>query len=159
MGMFGFCFALVPLYNTFCRVTGLNGKTGGRVRMVSNQQVDKTRTITVEFISHINGALPWDFYPLQKKVVVHPGESHQIIFYAKNNSGKNIIGQAIPSVSPGLGAPYLKKTECFCFTQQTLHAHESRNMPLVFYLDPDLPKDIHRLTLAYTLFNRGESPA
>lgn len=155
LGMAGFCFALVPLYNTFCKITGLNGKTGGRIREVLTQPVDHSRTITLEFITHINGTLPWDFYPLQKSIKLHPGEIHQVAFYARNNTNKTVIAQAIPSISPGISARFLKKTECFCFTEQTLQPKESRNMPVRFYLDPDLPPEIHRMTLSYTLFERG----
>lgn len=151
--MFGFSFALVPLYNTFCTITGLNGKEGGRMKAVTNTTVDMSRTITVEFVSHISHDMPWDFYPMAKKVTVHPGEMKRIVFVAKNHTNKTVVGQAIPSVAPGLAAAYLQKTECFCFSAQTLKPYEEREMPLIFYIDPALDKDIPRLTLSYTLYN------
>jgi len=151
--MFGFSFALVPLYNTFCTVTGLNGKTGGRMRAETQSFVDMSRTITIEFVSQVSNDMPWDFYPLVKKITLHPGEMRRVVFMAKNRANETVIGQAIPSVSPGLAAAHLQKTECFCFNSQTLKPHEEREMPLVFYIDPALGKDIPRLTLSYTLYN------
>jgi cytochrome c oxidase assembly protein subunit 11 len=152
--MFGFSFALVPLYNTFCTITGLNGKTGSRMRATSAQtNIDKTRTITIEFVTHVSADMPWDFEPVVKKMTLHPGEMRRVVFMAKNKSAETIVGQAIPSVSPGLAAAHLLKTECFCFNSQTLKPHEEKEMPLVFYIDPALSKDIPRLTLSYTLFN------
>ncbi len=154
-GMFGFGFALVPLYTAMCKVLGINGKPEN-TSMVQSQTVDKNRMVTVEFIANTNADLPWDFYPLVKKVQLHPGENKIINYYAKNNSPSSMTVQAIPSISPGLAAKYLKKTECFCFTQQTFAAHEGREMPVLFHLDADLPKDIHTLTLAYTMFDTAQ---
>ena len=152
--MFGFSFALVPLYNTFCNITGLNGKTGGRMRATTAQTyVDKSRTITVEFVTNVRKDMPWEFYPVVKKMTLHPGEMRRVVFMAKNLSSETIIGQAIPSVAPGPAAAHVLKTECFCFNSQTLKPHEEKEMPLVFYIDSALSKDIPRLTLSYTLFN------
>ncbi len=153
--MFGFCFALVPLYNVFCKLTGVNGKTSLQPASYTENkiEIDKSRLITVEFVTTRNEALPWKFYPLQKKIEMHPGEQKKIAYFAMNNSPKTMTIQAIPSVTPGVAAQYLKKTECFCFRQQTLRSGESKTMPVVFHLDPKLPKEISVITLSYTIFD------
>ncbi len=155
VGMFGFGFALVPIYNSLCKVLGINGKTNAVAVAydATNAGIDKTRTITVEFIAQNNGGVPWAFYPKTKKVKIHPGDIARLSFYAENKTDHQMTVQAIPSVSPGLAAKYLKKTECFCFAQQTLGAHEAMDMPLLFHLDPALPKEIRTVTLSYTLFD------
>ncbi len=150
--MFGFTYALVPLYDVFCDITGLNGKTGGRTRAPVRTQVDETRSVTVEFITRTDDGLDWEFEPRTSSVVVHPGQPKRVNFYAKNNSNHAVTAVAIPSVSPGVAAKYLQKTECFCFNAQTLKAGESVEYPMIFYIDPSMP-DIPRLTLSYTMFN------
>ena len=151
-GMFLFAFALVPLYDVFCEITGINGKTRGQA-LYQSVGVDTEREIVIEFITDIDRGMPWEFKALQQSVKVHPGELNEVRFYAKNRSSKDVIGQSVPSVSPGEGALYLNKTECFCFDQQRLAAGEEVEMPMKFYIDPDLPEDITRLTLSYRLFN------
>ena len=151
--MFAFGFALVPMYSVFCKVTGLNGKTSGAVALNSSETIDKTRTITVQFLASTNDYLPWDFYPLQTSVKLHPGEVTRIAYYARNNARKTMTVQAIPSVTPGIAAQYVRKTECFCFTRQTFKAGEAQNMPVLFHLDKELPKNITTITLAYTMFD------
>lgn len=153
LGMFAFCFAMVPMYNVLCKVTGLNGKTAGAESYDPSQPIDVSRWVTVEFVATNNAYLPWDFYPLVKKIRVHPGENTRLAFFARNNSGHNMTVQAIPSVAPGYAAKYLKKTECFCFTQQTFKAGEARDMPLLFHLDTELPREIKTVTLSYTMFD------
>jgi cytochrome c oxidase assembly protein subunit 11 len=154
IGMFGFAFALVPLYDVFCEITGINGKTSGEQASYSaDQLIDKSRVITIEFVSHIANGMPWEFKPLVQTLKVHPGEMKEISFFARNRSDKMIIGQAIPSVSPSKAAEYMHKTECFCFNQQPLEAYSSADMPLRFFIDTDLPKDVDTLTLSYTLYN------
>lgn len=155
LGMFGFGFAMVPLYNVICKTLGVNGKTSPMVAGVSHT-VDKSRTITVEFITTTNEDLPWEFYSKVKKVKIHPGENMLVDFYAKNNSPNVMTVQAIPSVSPGPAAEHLKKTECFCFARQTFKGGEQRKMPVLFHLDTDLPSDIHTVTLSYTMFDIGQ---
>ena len=152
LAMFGFGYAMVPLYSVLCKTLGLNGKTDSMVAAQSSV-VDLKRTVTIEFIANTNAGLPWDFYPEVKKVELHPGENKLVKFYAKNNSTQTMTVQAIPSVSPGPVAKYLKKTECFCFTQQTFKSHEGRDMPVLFHLDTDFPKEVNTLTLAYTMFD------
>lgn len=155
IGMFAFGFALVPIYNTLCQTLGINGKTNQEaIQYDANKAVvDKNRTVTVEFVATNNSSVPWAFYPKVNKLKVHPGEIAKLAFYAENQSNFKMTVQAIPSVTPGIAAKYLKKTECFCFTQQTLNGHEAMNMPLLFHLDNDLPKDIRTITLSYTLFD------
>lgn len=155
-GMFLFAYALVPIYNVFCDITGINGKTRGQA-LYNNVKVDKQRVITVEFITNVNRGMPWEFRPLVKSIEVHPGELNEVHFYAKNRSKQDIVGQSIPSIAPGEAALYLNKTECFCFDQQRLKAGEEAEMPVKFYLDADIPKDIDRLTLSYQLFNVSDS--
>jgi len=151
--MFGFGFALVPLYDVFCDITGLNGKTAGRVDATElNNVVDTSRLVRVQFIANIGNGLPWQFHPLQTSMEVHPGQTYEAMFYTENSADHDVIGQAITSVSPGLAAEHFHKTECFCFTQQTLAAGEKRDMPLRFTIDPNLPKDIDEITLSYTFF-------
>jgi cytochrome c oxidase assembly protein subunit 11 len=150
--MFGFGFAMIPLYNVLCKNLGINGKTDQNAYHTSNE-IDPSRSIRVEFITNNNNYLPWDFYPRLQHIQLHPGENILIYFAAKNNSNRPMTVQAIPSVSPGLAARYLKKTECFCFTQQTFNPGQHRDMPVLFHIDNHLPKNIHTITLAYTLFD------
>jgi len=159
--MFGFGFALVPLYDVLCDVTGLNGKTGRiELEQALTTQVDENRLVTVEFVGRANSDLPWEFRPLVRRVKVHPGEVTEVHYFAKNTTDHTIVGQAIPSLAPGQAAKYFNKTECFCFTQQTLAANESREMPLRFVVDPALPEDVRTVSLSYTFFQaQGAVPA
>lgn len=154
IGMFGFGFALVPIYNRMCVVLGINGKVTQAERYDANHaRIDKEREIVVEFVATQNSMLPWKFYPKTYKIKIHPGEVAKLAFYAENQSDDRMTVQAIPSITPGIAAKYLKKTECFCFTQQTLNAHEAMDMPLLFHLDPELPVDVKTITLSYTLYD------
>ena len=155
VGMFGFGFALVPIYNSLCQTLGINGKTNKQAVAYDEATaiVDKERSVTVEFVATNNSSVPWAFYPKVNKVTVHPGEIAKLAFYAENQTDFKMTVQAIPSVTPGIAAKYLKKTECFCFTQQTLNGHEAMDMPLLFHLDKELPAGIKTIPLAYTLFD------
>jgi cytochrome c oxidase assembly protein subunit 11 len=160
LAMFGFGYALSPMYNLMCRVIGINGKTGRTdVETVAVQPVDKSRTITVEFTGLATSGLPWEFRPMIKKLEMHPGETAEVKYYARNESQEAITGQAIPSVTPFESAPHFKKTECFCFTQQTLKPGESREMPVRFVVDAGLDKDIQTITLSYSFFNTDQLSA
>ena len=152
VGMFGFGFALVPLYDVFCEVTGLNGKTGDNPVMVNTLQVDTSREIEVEFVASLNEGMPWEFKPMQHSVTVHPGQPTRIEYVAINRTGETITGQAVPSVAPGQAAEYFQKTECFCFTEQKLEPGEEKRMPVIFVVDPELPDDVSQLALSYTFF-------
>ena len=150
--MFGFGFALVPLYDVFCRITGLNGKvlnTGPDIPAGS----DKSRTIRVQMIAVNNESMPWEFRALSPMVTVYPGESKQAAYLAHNPTSQKMVAQAIPSVSPSEAAQYLHKVNCFCFDQQPLDSLETREMPLLFVIDPELPTYIRTITLSYTLFD------
>lgn len=149
--MFGFAFALVPLYDIFCQITGLNGKTRDQAA-IQSQNIDFSREVTVEFIAYTSAGMNWAFAPQVLRLKVHPGETHTIAYVAKNNTQQNMIGHAVPSVTPGIAAKYFNKVECFCFNQQPLNAGEDAQLPLIFYVDPKLPNDIQTLTLAYTLY-------
>lgn len=154
LGMFGFGFALVPIYNSLCKTLGINGKTNDKALAFdeSKSHVDE-RLVTVEFVATISGGVPWAFYPKTRKIQVHPGALAKLAFYAENMTNHPMTVQAIPSVTPGIAAKYLKKTECFCFTQQSLNGHEAMDMPLLFHLDPELPTSVKTITLAYALFD------
>lgn len=160
LAMFGFGFALVPLYDVFCQVTGLNGKTGrADDQAVQTSQVDTSRWVTVEFTGQVMNGLPWEFRPLQKRIRLHPGDAFTVKYYARNRSDERIAGQAVPSVSPGKAAAHFKKVECFCFTRQELKGGESREMPVRFLVERDLPNDVRILTLSYAFFNVEKAQA
>ena len=151
--MFGFGYALVPLYDVFCEITGLNGKTGRlEASAVDALTVDESRLVTVEFVTNVSADLPWSFKPVVEKIVVHPGAETMVYFEATNEAQWSIVGNAVPSVSPNSAARYFSKTECFCFTAQALAAGESRVMPVRFVVDPRLPDSVTVLTLGYTFF-------
>lgn len=157
IGMFGFGFALVPLYDLFCDVTGLNGKTNAEAFVRVTELIDTSRQVTVQFVATNNEQMLWEFRPEVFKVKVHPGQEIETTFYARNPSSKEMVAQAIPSVSPGRAAAYFHKTECFCFNQQLLTGGESVDMPLKFIVDRDLPSNVNTITLSYTLFDVTET--
>jgi cytochrome c oxidase assembly protein subunit 11 len=155
--MFGFGFALVPLYDVFCDITGLNGKTGRiEAAEVDASPVDTSRTIEVSFLANTASGLPWSFEPLVNKMEIHPGQVYEAMFRVRSSSGEKTLGQAVPSVSPGLAASHFNKTECFCFTQQTLEGYETRDMPLRFVVDSKISDKINQITLSYTFFSRDQ---
>lgn len=162
--MFGFGYALVPLYDVFCDVTGLNGKTGDQITLSQEPEVDENRLVRVTFLASLNESMPWGFKPEQSYVDVHPGKPTTINYIAINNSKNSITGQAVPSVAPGLAAAFFQKTECFCFTQQELKPGEEKLMPVTFIVDNKLPQKMNELVLSYTFFistenNRVDPPA
>ncbi|MCB1874398.1 MAG: cytochrome c oxidase assembly protein [Chromatiales bacterium] len=153
VGMFGFGFAMVPIYDVICEVTGLNGKTGRAAEAALTYQEDPNRTLRVEFVSTLNASMPLEFHPVVKTMEIHPGKVYETAYSATNNAGRELVGQAVPSVVPGAAASYFQKTECFCFTRQEFKEGETREMPLRFVVDPALPKHIKTLTLSYTFFD------
>jgi cytochrome c oxidase assembly protein subunit 11 len=154
VAMFGFGFALVPLYDVFCDITGINGKTGRiEAEAALSQQVDSDRTVMVEFLSSVHGDLAWEFKPMVRRIRVHPGEVTEVHYLARNRTGEMVSGQAVPSLAPGVAAKYFNKTECFCFTRQTLGPNEEKLMPLRFVVDPELPEDVGTVSLSYTFFH------
>jgi cytochrome c oxidase assembly protein subunit 11 len=150
--MFGFGFALVPMYRAICQITGINNlvQRDATVREAKNTQVDMSRTISIEFDANARG--PLGFKPEQNSMDVHPGEVTTVMYQVSNEQGHTIQAQAIPSYAPKEATEYFKKIECFCFTQQTLAANETKRMPVVFVVDPKLPKDVKTITLSYTFF-------
>ncbi len=146
---FAFAFAMVPLYNVFCEVTGLNGKTSNNVYAGETRAVDESRTVSVDFTSFSNPGFPVKFFPMVKKMDVIPGKLYTMTYYAENRSNETLVGQAIPSIAPGLAASYFKKLECFCFSQQTFEPKVPIEMPVRFFVDSDLSKDIKNITLSY----------
>jgi cytochrome c oxidase assembly protein subunit 11 len=152
-GMFCFGFALVPLYDVFCRVTGLNGKTSGEAYQPVDVKIDTSRTVRVQFVATNNDGMSWKFGPRDTELVVHPGEPKSTMYFAMNPEQRQMVAQAIPSISPARAAEYFHKTECFCFNQQTLEPGQQIDMPMRFIVDQDLPKDVHTITLTYTLFD------
>jgi cytochrome c oxidase assembly protein subunit 11 len=151
--MFGFGWALVPLYRKICEVTGINVVTARNAEAESaarNTQVDTSRTVVVEFDANSQG--PWRFKPHVNHVEVHPGELVRVDYDLVNLEPRAMVGQAIPSYAPMQSAPHFQKLECFCFKQQTLAANETRRFPVVFFIDPALPKDVKTITLSYTFF-------
>ncbi len=147
-----FAFALVPLYNVICSLTGLNGKTENTASTLAKAKVDNSRLVTVQFVAAVMPGLGWNFYPKQNAITLHPGQIETVIFEAKNITSETIAGQAIPSVTPGKASIYLKKIECFCFVRQGLKPGEIKEMPLRFFVDPALPQDVKEMTLSYSFF-------
>lgn len=153
LGMFGFGYALVPIYDVFCDITGINGKTDTEAIADVKYEVDLGREMTIEFITSLNEAAPMVFRTETKKMKIHPGQYYTVNFYAENKTDKKMVARAIPSVTPGPAAEYLKKTECFCFSEQTFEPKEGKTMPVRFVIDPEIPSRYKTITLAYTFFD------
>lgn len=149
--MFGFGFALVPFYDAICRVTGVRDLFKTDEPVVRNTQVDVSRNVGLEFDANTQ-RLAWTFRPLESHIDVHPGQVTTVIYEVRNTQNRSVTGQAVPSYGPQLAARYFQKLECFCFQQQTLGPGEVRKMPVVFIIDPAMPKDITTVTLSYTFF-------
>jgi cytochrome c oxidase assembly protein subunit 11 len=153
IAMFGFGFAMVPFYNVFCEWTGLNGKVKWEATATGEYRVDLNREITLEFITSLNEGMPLAFRSERSKLKVHPGQYYTVNFYAENLTDRQLTGQAIPSIAPGLFAEYLKKAECFCFSEQAFEPHKERTMPVRFVVDPKIPEEVKDMTLSYTFFD------
>lgn len=152
--MFGFCYMLVPLYELVCKKEGINGKSANTAALLDpRMQVDTSRTIKVTFVTTLHNALNFKFMPLQHSITIHPGETKLVYFFAENQTGRELTVQAVPSITPNDAARYLKKTECFCFTQQYFFKSEKADMPVYFFIDPAISKNIKEITLSYTLFD------
>ena len=156
--MFGFGFLLVPLYEVFCDITGIGGRTSNEAAEVVIAP-DTSRMVRVEFVASVNSNGPWEFRPEVSSMMVHPGQMYTTTYWAKNLRERDIVGHAVPSVAPGNAARYFNKTECFCFTEQEFAALEGRDMPVVFIIDPDLPAHVETVTLSYTFFDRANLAA
>ena len=152
LAMFAFGFALVPLYDAFCAITGFGGKTAtSPVAVVETP--DATRTVRVEFVASVARGAPWDFAPEVSHLDVHPGQLYETHFRARNLTGAALVAQAVPSVAPGAAARYFHKAECFCFTSQSFQPHEELELKLAFMVSPELPAHVDTLSLSYTYFS------
>jgi cytochrome c oxidase assembly protein subunit 11 len=152
VGSLLFAYALVPLYDVLCSVTGLNGKTNSTKAVLDKAVIDNSRYVTVQFTTNVMPGLGWNFYPKQTSITMHPGKIETVVFLAKNITSQAVTGRAVPSVTPGIGAANLKKIECFCFVNQTLQPGEEKEMPLRFFVSPELPEDVTDMTLSYAFF-------
>ncbi len=155
LGMFAFGFALVPIYDVFCKYTGLNGKPDQNPYLYDPDEieVDLSREVTIQFLATNNVNINWEFRPTLHKVKVNPGNIASLAFYVRNPTNRDMVGQAIPSVSPFEATDFVHKTECFCFLSQPLGAYKEKIMPLKIIIDAELPKRIRTITLSYTLFD------
>ena len=154
-GSFGFGFALVPLYNVLCSVTGYGDQTKLLKKVQAVEHPDLSRTVTVEFLADVASAGEWEFRPEVRTVQVHPGELFTAQFYARNLTGRDTVAQAVPNIAPSEVAAYFHKTECFCFSPQHFKLDEGRDMPVRFIIDPALPSHIDLITLAYTFYDES----
>lgn len=152
--MFGFGYALVPLYDVLCNITGQNVKLQESAEVGQAFQVDSARDVTVEFVTSLNESTPLEFHVETRSMKVHPGQYYTVNFYAKNNLATVLKAQAIPSITPGLAEEFFKKIQCFCFELQTFDPHEEKVMPVRFVVNPDLPERYKTITLSYTFFDR-----
>ena len=170
IGMFAFGYAMIPLYRAICEATGINilslaerqvpggGKAGKAAEVLRNSQVDRQRTITVEFDANVRG--PWHFKPAQRSIQVHPGELATVMYEFQNVQDRSMSAQAIPSYAPRQATAHFNKLECFCFNQYTLAPGEKKEWPVAFVIDPRIPKDVTTITLSYTFFEvGGRTPA
>ena len=158
VAMFGFGYLLVPFYYLMCEVVGI-GSRPNSVAAAAPLTTDATRTVIVEFVAVVNEYAPWEFRPETTVLEVRPGQLYNVKFFARNLTDRHLVGQAVPSIAPGEGARYFKKTECFCFRSQEFEPAESRDLAVQFYLDPALPKYVDRITLSYTMFVKPQDAA
>jgi cytochrome c oxidase assembly protein subunit 11 len=154
-GSFAFGFALVPLYNVLCAVTGYGDQSRLRERVTAIEQPQLDRTVTVEFLADVASAGTFEFRPVVRTVSVHPGQLFTAEFYAHNLTGRDTVAQAVPNIAPSEVAAYFHKTECFCFSPQHFALNEGRDMPVRFIIDPALPRHIDLITLAYTFYDES----
>jgi len=167
VGMFAFAFALVPLYDTFCDLTGLNGRNSNTqyqgelttdAYKTSDAAIDDKRVVSINFLSATSPGFPIRFYPKQNGIDVVPGKIYTIKYIAENHTDKTIIGQAIPSFAPGIAAKHFKKLQCFCFNNQEFKAHQTMEMTVRFFIDRTLDKNVHDITLSYNFFTVKQTP-
>lgn len=157
VGMFGFGFALIPLYGLVCDLTGIGGRTGGQYTYdPATASRDTSRLVKVNFITNANGGMPWKFWSGAGGVRVHPGDLKEVKFYVTNTTDRRMVGQAVPSVAPPQAAEFFHKTECFCFNSQVLEPGETLEMPMRFVVDTELPPNVQSISLSYELFDITE---
>ena len=153
VGAFAFGWALVPLYDVLCSVTGYGSKKELLVAAHAAERVDMARWVTVEFLSSVPTVGAWEFAPEQTEIKVHPGQLYEATFLAKNMINQAVIAQAVPSVAPNMATQYFRKTDCFCFTPQKFEANQERELNVRFFIDPSLPRNIDRVTLGYAIYD------
>lgn len=153
LGSFAFGFALVPLYDVLCEVTGFGNNKDLTYARTLAENPDENRTITVDFLTNVGSAGSWEFRPAVRSMEVHPGRLYTAEFFAQNLTGKDTVAQAVPNIVPSKATAYFRKTECFCFTPQPFTVGQGRDMPVRFIVDPALPKNLDRITLAYTFYD------
>lgn len=159
VGMFGFGYATVPLYDALCRLVGLNGKVSDTAVSEQGHSVDRSRLVKVQFVTTVNGGRNWEFRAEQAEVEVHPGEFATVLFHARNTEDHAIVAQAVPNVAPTNAAKYLRKSECFCFNNQPFAPGETKEMPVRFVIDPELAPEVDTVTLSYTFFDVTQTAA
>lgn len=153
VGAFGFGFALVPLYDVFCKITGAGSRDQLVTAAVASAAVDESRTVLVDFVAMVPSVGAWQFRPEVRSIEVQPGRLYEAKFLAVNQTGRESWAQIVPDIAPASATQYFRKTECFCFTPQHFTAGEEKHMPVRFFVDPALPKHIERITLAYTFYD------
>lgn len=159
IGMFGFGYALVPLYDVLCELTGINAKGERQAVKETAYQIDVNRDIRVEFLTTLNQGTPLIFKAETKQMTVHPGKFYTVNFYAENKTDKALTSQAIPSFTPGQVANYVEKVECFCFQQQIFKPREAKTLPMRFAVKPELPLEHKTITISYTFFDNTKKVA
>jgi cytochrome c oxidase assembly protein subunit 11 len=155
LGSFGFGFALVPLYNVICGVTGVGDQSALLRKVKAIENPDPSRTITIEFLGNVASNGEWDFEPVKRTIEIHPGKLYSAEFFAHNLTGRDTIAQAVPNIAPSKVAAFFHKTECFCFSPQHFNVNEQRDMPVRFIVDPAIPKYVDRITLSYTFYDES----
>jgi cytochrome c oxidase assembly protein subunit 11 len=156
VGMLGFCYSLIPMYRQICEVLGINQTrvvVSGDGSWAGNTQIDYSREVTMELTSNIVGGLPWRFEPLQKQVTFHPGQMVEVTYRVTNTLDRDIVAQAKPSFAPDYAGRHVTKAVCFCFENQSFKAGETRDLPVVFIVDSELPKSVQRVSMSYTFFD------
>ncbi|HKE45900.1 MAG TPA: cytochrome c oxidase assembly protein [Steroidobacteraceae bacterium] len=156
LGSFAFGFAMVPLYDAFCRVIGVDDRIALTTKSTATEAPQTDRTVTVEFVANLPTNGSFEFRPAVASMQVHPGKLYETTFYARNLTGHETVAQAVPSLAPGRMSAYFHKTECFCFTPQHFNKDEGRDMTVRFILDPALPIDTDRVTLAYVFYSQSQ---
>jgi cytochrome c oxidase assembly protein subunit 11 len=157
VGMFAFGWALIPLYDLLCEVTGLGGRTGGAYTYdAAAERVDRSRLVKVNFVTNTNAGMPWEFWADKGGMRVHPGVLSEATFYVRNGTDRRMVGQAVPSVVPTTATDFFHKTECFCFESQVLDPGETMEMPMRFIVDAELPDNVSSISLSYALFDVTE---
>lgn len=156
LGSFAFGFALVPLYDVFCSLTGIGSRTALRTPAAVIGSPDESRSVTVEFVANLASHGSFEFKPARAEMQVHPGKLYQTTFFARNLTGRETVAQAVPSIAPGRATAYFRKAECFCFVPQRFKIDEGRDLAVRFSIDPDLPADVDRITLAYVFYGQSQ---